>query len=122
MPASNPNPSQITCAVDRGKIEAANNDAFSNPNANSVPAHFPANGTSAAAACAASVIPRCPDVYSVAAVQTMMKNTIAMQLMLPMATSARACGYCRTDTFFSTKLACMEKNCHGAVVVPLSPV
>src|SRR5882724_3867596 len=93
MPASKPNPSQITCAVDSGRIDAANNEAFNNPNAKSVPAHLPANGTNALAASAASVMLRCPWAYSVAAVQTMMKNTMAMQLTLPISTSARACGY-----------------------------
>src|SRR5438045_2478542 len=97
----------MTCAVDNGKIEAANKDALSNPNANNVPAHLPARGTKAFAASAASEMPRCPDAYKVAAVHTMMKNTITMQLMLPIRTSALACGYCLTDTFFSTNPACI---------------
>ena len=49
---------------------------------------------------------RWPETYSVAAVHTMMKNTMTMQLMLPAITSARACAYCRGPTRFSTKPAC----------------
>src|ERR1700719_4187492 len=51
-PASKPSPSQITWAVDSGKMEAAKSDALSSPKANRIPAPFPASGISAAAACA----------------------------------------------------------------------
>src|SRR2546426_12112424 len=105
MPDSKPNPSQITWAVESGRIDAAKSDALSRPKANSMLAHFPARGTRALAASAASVMLRWPEAYNVAAVQTMMTKTMTMQLMLLNLTSPRACGYRRGPTRFSTKLA-----------------
>ena len=47
-----------------------------------------------------------PCAFRVAAQQTMMKNTMTMQEMLPTSTSMRACLYWRGPTRFSTKPAC----------------
>ncbi len=46
-PASKPSISHTKYAVANGKMLAANNDAFKNPNANNMLAYCPARGTSA---------------------------------------------------------------------------
>ena len=91
--------------MESGKIDAAKSEAFNNPKANRYDAHFPASGASAAAAWAASVMVVMPFLFNVAAQQTMMKNTIAIQVMLPTSTSSRACLYCLGPTRFSTNPA-----------------
>ena len=83
-------------------MDAAKSEALSRPNANRPAAHFPANGTRALAASPASLMVVRPLALSVAAQQIMMKNTMAMQEMLPTSTSHRACLYWRGPTFFST--------------------
>ena len=107
-PASKPRPSQITCAVDSGRIEAANSEALSRPKANSSAGPAPRQRRSepCAASAASEMLRHGRGRSAWRRVQTIMKKTIAMQEMLPTITSMRACLYCRGATRFSTKPAC----------------
>src|SRR5205807_8627782 len=103
MPDSNPRASQTTYEVESGRMDAANSEAFRSPSEKSKLANLPANGRKAIAAVFASGMSWIPCTYRVAAVQTMMKNTITMQLILPTSTSFRVVGYCLGPTLFSNR-------------------
>jgi|GEM_PF-7000976 hypothetical protein len=81
--------SQTTKAVDKGRIEAANSDAFNKPKAKRKAVYFPASGRSAWAASAA-VSTRTPAGNRVAAQVRTMNAAISVTMTLPMMTSQRA--------------------------------
>src|SRR5260370_26455531 len=106
MHDSNPSAYKITYEEERGRIDAANNEALSKPIAKSALAHLPASGFSARAAVPALSMLWIPFTKSVDEVHTMIKKTMIMQLMLPTSTSFRVVGYWRGPTLFSTTAAC----------------
>src|SRR3569623_1025609 len=104
MPDSNPSPSQTEYAVESGRMQAANIDAFSNPALNSRYAYGP-NGFSA---CAASfALSRSVGLsWYAPAHATMMKNAITEVRMQPTTTSTRDSPYSLVVIPFSTTAAC----------------
>jgi len=90
------------------------------PKANRMPAPRPARGINACAACGIGNITMA-EAYRVAAVQTMKKNTITMQLTPRTAHPRVPADYWRGLTFFSTKPRLQIEKCHGRWWSQLAP-
>ena len=117
-PASQPNASQMTNAVVSGSTHAAKNDAAIRPMANRASAYLPANGASAAAASAASLM-TIPCGYSTVPVVTMMNHATKQAATVPETTSTFCVNSSSGLMPFSTTLLWLKNIIQGAMVVPI---